>query len=93
LVHPDSVKHILQDDNPNYPKNPFNNGKLKSIIGEGLLTSVGSFWLRQRRLIQPAFHRQRLASLGGVITESTSDISRAGTSQLAMDARSTSPPT
>jgi cytochrome P450 len=71
LVHPDSVKHVLQDDNPNYPKNPFNNGKLKSVIGEGLLTSAGSFWLRQRRLIQPAFHRQRLASLGAVITEST----------------------
>ena len=69
LVHPDSVKHVLQEDNPNYPKHPFNNGKLKAMVGEGLLTSEGSFWLRQRRLIQPAFNRQRLASLGTLMTE------------------------
>jgi cytochrome P450 len=71
LVHPDSVKRVLQEDNPNYPKHPFTTGKLKAMVGEGLLTSAGSFWLRQRRLIQPAFHRQRLASLGTLMTEAT----------------------
>jgi cytochrome P450 len=32
-------------------------------LGHGLLTSEGNYWLQQRRLIQPAFHRQRIASL------------------------------
>lgn len=71
LAHPDAIRHVLQDDNPNYPKNPYNMNKLKAVVGEGLLTSSGSFWLRQRRLIQPAFHRQRLAALGTLMTEAT----------------------
>jgi cytochrome P450 len=71
LAHPDHVRHVLQDDNPNYPKHPFNNGALMDTIGLGLLTSAGQFWLRQRRLIQPAFHRQRIAELGAVMTDST----------------------
>lgn len=71
LAHPDDIRHVLQEDNPNYPKNPFNMDKLKAIVGEGLLTSGGSYWLRQRRLIQPAFHRQRLAALGPLMTDAT----------------------
>ena len=42
------------------------------FLGEGLLTSEGSGWLRQRRLCQPAFHRERMASYGqtmGAYTE------------------------
>ncbi len=34
----------------------------KGVFGEGLLTSEGNFWLRQRRLAQPAFHRARIAA-------------------------------
>src|SRR5215470_17386246 len=36
----------------------------KRLFGNGLLTSEGDFWLRQRRLAQPAFHRGRIASYG-----------------------------
>src|SRR5207247_6517879 len=43
----------------------------KSLLGEGLLTSEGSFWLRQRRLAQPAFHRQRVAALAPIMTGAT----------------------
>ena len=70
LVHPDDVKRVLQDNHFAYHKDPFSFGKLKETIGEGLLTSEGDFWLRQRRLIQPAFHRQRIAALGGIMTDS-----------------------
>ena len=38
-------------------------------LGNGLLTSEDEFWLRQRRIAQPAFHRQRLAMLAGVMAD------------------------
>ncbi len=41
----------------------------RSVLGEGLLTSEGAFHLRQRRLLQPAFHRQRIASYGATMAE------------------------
>jgi cytochrome P450 len=44
---------------------------LKRVLGEGLLTSEGDFWKRQRRLIQPAFHRDAIASYAKIMTDHT----------------------
>ncbi len=76
LAHPDAVKHVLQDGQTNYGKVPWYNDKFKSLIGEGLFTSEGSLWLRQRRLAQPAFHRQRLAALGTIMTDAAEELWR-----------------
>jgi cytochrome P450 len=57
---PEYVKHIMQDNNKNYTK-WLRNDVLELLLGNGLLTSEGDFWRRQRRLSQPAFHRERLA--------------------------------
>src|SRR4029450_11763570 len=46
---------------------------LEPLIGNGLFMSSGSFWLRQRRLIQPAFHRRRLAALARTMTTLTAE--------------------
>lgn len=70
LAHPDDVRHVLQHNHPNYRKGRFYD-LLRPTLGEGLLTSEGSFWLRQRRLAQPAFHRQRLAAFGAIMTDAT----------------------
>jgi cytochrome P450 len=43
----------------------------KRLFGNGLLTSEGDFWLRQRRLAQPAFHRTRIASYGETMVRYT----------------------
>ena len=51
FIHPDHNKHILQDNNRNYTKMPSPAmDVLTPLIGNGLLTSDGDFWRRQRRL-------------------------------------------
>src|SRR5690242_11321903 len=68
--HPDAVKHVLQDNNQNYTKGPII-GRVKAVLGEGLVTSEGDFWRRQRRLAQPAFHRERLVAFAGAMVDET----------------------
>ena len=67
LGHPDHVKHVLQDNNKNYPKIPLVDNKFMRISGEGLLTASGPHWMKQRRLVQPAFHRQRIRGFAEII--------------------------
>ena len=67
---PEYVKHVLVDKQRNYEKS-FGYEILALFLGQGLLTSDGDFWLRQRRLAQPAFHRRRLASLARYMVEET----------------------
>lgn len=66
ITNPADVRHVLQDNARNYQKSPLYQ-KLRMHLGNGLLTSEGEFWLRQRRIAQPAFHRQRVAGLADVM--------------------------
>jgi len=67
LNHPDLIKNVLTVDHRNFIK-----GRglqwAKRLLGEGLLTSEGEFHRRQRRIAQPAFHRQRIAAYGEIMT-------------------------
>jgi cytochrome P450 len=65
---PGLVQHVLQKNNRNYAKSAFTQGFAR-YVGHGLLTNEGADWLRQRRLIQPGFHRQRVAGLTGLMQE------------------------
>ncbi len=69
VSHPDGVRHVLQDNGRNYSKDTFQYNLLGTITGRGLLTSDGDFWLRQRRLAQPAFHRQRIVGFGAPMAD------------------------
>jgi cytochrome P450 len=73
LTNPADVRHVLQDNAANYRKSPLYD-KLRLSLGNGLLTSEGAFWLRQRRIAQPAFHRQRIAALAGDMTTAVGEI-------------------
>lgn len=70
LNHPDHVKHVLQDNALNYRRSVYFEF-IKPLVGEGLLTSEGNFWKRQRRLAQPAFHRQRIEAFAEQMTGMT----------------------
>lgn len=73
ITNPGDVRHVLQDNARNYHKSPLYE-KLRVALGNGLLTSEDDFWLRQRRIAQPAFHRQRIATLAGVMAASASEM-------------------
>ena len=72
ITNPADVRHVLQDNARNYHKSPLY-AKLRMSLGNGLLTSEDEFWLRQRRIAQPAFHRQRIAALAGVMADAARD--------------------
>ncbi len=68
LNHPDYIKDVLVTNHQNFMKG-LALQRAKRLLGEGLLTSEGEFHRRQRRLAQPAFHRQRIASYAAVMTD------------------------
>jgi cytochrome P450 len=70
VTNPADIKHVLQDNARNYHKSPLYE-RLRDGIGNGLLTSEDSLWLRQRRLAQPAFHRERLARMADAMIACT----------------------
>jgi cytochrome P450 len=66
--HPDYVREILVSNQGNFIKSRALQ-RAKILLGEGLLTSEGQHHLRQRRLVQPAFHRERLAGYAAAMSE------------------------
>lgn len=66
--NPDYIRDILVIHNRNFMKGE-GLQRAKRLLGEGLLTSEGEFHLRQRRLAQPAFHRQRIAGYATTMVE------------------------
>ncbi|MEP7344334.1 MAG: cytochrome P450 [Gemmatimonadaceae bacterium] len=63
LSHPEAIRDVLVTNQRNFKKGRALE-RAKILLGEGLLTSEGDLHLRQRRLMQPAFHRQRIAAYG-----------------------------
>ena len=59
LGNPRDVETVLVTRQRDFAKGYFYR-VLRPLLGNGLLTSEGDFWLRQRRLAQPAFHRERI---------------------------------
>lgn len=75
LNHPEAVHRALVDNHPNYGKkhSPFYK-MLRTFLGDGLVTSDGPFWLRQRRLAQPAFARKKIEAMGPTMVGCTEEM-------------------
>jgi len=68
LGHPDAVRDILVTNQTKFKKSRMLE-RARVLLGDGLLTSEGDHHKRQRRLMQPAFHRDRLAGYGATMAE------------------------
>jgi cytochrome P450 len=68
LNEPEAIRDVLVTHSKNFMKGE-GLQRAKRLLGEGLLTSEGEFHLRQRRLMQPAFHRQRIAGYAATMVE------------------------
>ena len=68
INHPDVIKHVLLSNHRNYTKGE-GMDRVKILLGNGIMTSEGDLWRRQRRMIQPAFHRKVLERFDSLISE------------------------
>jgi cytochrome P450 len=68
LRHPDHIQQVLTDNAKNYGKQTVSYVRMREFLGNGLVTSEGDFWRRQRRIANPAFHRERIARFAETIT-------------------------
>jgi len=66
INHPDDIKHVLLTNHRNYTKGE-GMDRVKILLGNGIMTSEGDFWRRQRRMMQPCFHRRIIDRFGGLI--------------------------
>jgi cytochrome P450 len=68
INHPRDVKRVLLSNHRNYTKGE-GMDRVKILLGNGIMTSEGDFWRRQRRMMQPSFHRRVLDRFGGLIRD------------------------
>jgi cytochrome P450 len=75
IYHPDYIEQVLATNSRNFIKPlSFRTPFFHRLVGNGLLTSEGEFWRRQRRLAQPAFHRERIAAYARVMVKDTEEM-------------------
>ncbi|MGQ0679674.1 MAG: cytochrome P450 [Actinomycetota bacterium] len=73
IAHPDDVQHVLANTG-DYTKQDNSYMELRSLVGNGLLTSEGDTWLRQKRMVQPLFTHKRVATYAGLMAQEGADL-------------------
>ncbi len=74
FFHPDQIKEVLLTKADRFVKAARVRAVLSQWDGDGLVLSEGEFWRRQRRLMQPAFHHDRVARMAGAMVTITSEL-------------------
>ncbi len=83
IRHPDHVQQVLTENAKNYGKQTVSYRRMRESLGNGLVTSEGDFWKRQRRIANPAFHRDRISKFADVMTRCTDEMIDAWGPRLA----------
>ena len=68
LRHPDHLKLVLQAQPADFSRQTRGFANLRLLVGEGLIASEGPHWMKQRKIAQPAFHKQRIAAFASLMT-------------------------
>jgi cytochrome P450 len=68
INHPDDIKRVMLSNHRNYTKGE-GMDRVKILLGNGIMTSEGEFWRRQRRMMQPAFHRRVIDQFSRLVDE------------------------
>ena len=84
INHPQYIRDVLVTHDRNFTKSR-GLERAKKLLGEGLLTSEGAAHMRQRRLLQPAFHRDRIDAYASVMVEHADRMRRRWTAGAEMD--------
>jgi cytochrome P450 len=71
VSHPDHVEYVLRGNHRNFIKNKSGQKVLSEVLGQGLVTSEGDLWRRQRRLAQPAFQLDQIQKYSTVMVDFT----------------------
>ncbi len=66
---PEWIRYILQTHYKDFTKQSWALDKVRVVLGNGLFTSEGEFWRKQRKLAQPAFYKQRLEGIGRIMID------------------------
>ena len=72
---PEIIRHVLLENASHYDKNTPAYRALGVALGNGLVTSNGEFWRRQRRIAQPAFHGENLRRFGPIFSRLSQECS------------------
>jgi len=73
VSHPDHVKHVLVDHFRNYPRGR-SYDQFRLLVGESIVTTDGEAWRPLRRVAQPAFHRDSVARMGGMMVRCANEM-------------------
>lgn len=76
ISDPTAIHDVLRNTNRTYSKGYYRDPILNLLLGNGLVTSEGEFWMRQRRLSQPAFHPRQLETYAQAMFDLTDDTVR-----------------
>lgn len=90
ISDPAIVRHVLLDNIDNYDKHTPAFDAVRVVLGNGMLTSGGAFWKRQRRIAQPAFHGESVRHFAPIMTrlaaETADEWARAAAAGQPVDA-------
>jgi cytochrome P450 len=71
FAHPDHVGYVLKGNFRNFERPEYLNKKFRLVVGNGLVTTNGEAWQRQRKMAEPSFKKERISKLAGTMTEVT----------------------